>query len=274
MVDVFISHGAVGCDAVIKIFRSSLKGVQFNLTGTNVPFSEIMTCFNAITTCLKKMCESGISQRLDFIEIVTEELQLSILGSPLYKIELDTTETLNKLREIMTISPLVCLIVLYYHTMIDSTLDEHKLLSYVTSLLALYDSFEILNTLTFFDRFLEDYLKADLLEKTRGFVYLSLCGDAITYVLENSLKSSDACRINNNFDDQTRQHCSKTSLQCAARFLSVSYAEAKVNLQIIDTTSRVFSSLVRVVESFHFEVGSTGGGEWRKWWLRGGGMVV
>ncbi|GKB60068.1 hypothetical protein Tco_0916254 [Tanacetum coccineum] len=160
MVDVFISHGAVGCDAAIKIFRSSLKGVQFNLTGTNVPFSEIMTCFNAITTCLKKMCESGISQRLDFIEIVTEELQPSILGSPLYKMELDTkyTETLNKLREIMTISPLVCLIVLYYHTMIDSTLDEHKLLSYVTSLLALYDSFEILNTLTcLLYKFLEYY---------------------------------------------------------------------------------------------------------------------
>nr|GEW00251.1 E3 ubiquitin-protein ligase MBR2-like [Tanacetum cinerariifolium] len=122
-----------------------------------------------------------------------------------------------------------------------------------------------------FDRFLEDYMKADLLEKTRGFEYLSLCGDAITYVLENSLKSSDACRINNNFGDQTRQHCNKTSLLCAARFLSVSYAEEKLNLQILDTTSRVFSSLVCVVESFHFEVGFIGGGERRKWWLGGGG---
>nr|GEU35774.1 polyadenylate-binding protein RBP45 [Tanacetum cinerariifolium] len=109
------------------------------------------------------------------------------------------------------------------------------------------------NMFPVFDRFLEDYLKADLLEKTQGFEYLSLCGDAITYVLENSLKSSDACRNNNNVGDQTRHRCTKTSLQCAARFLSVSHAEAKVKFQILDTTSRVFSSLVRVVESFHSE---------------------
>ncbi|GKB92459.1 putative telomere-associated protein Rif1 [Tanacetum coccineum] len=338
MVDVFMSHGEVGCDAALKIFRSSLKRVHFNLTSSDVPFSEILSCFNAVITCLKKISESGISLRLDFIEIVTEELQPSILGSPLYKMELDTkyTENLNELTEIMTISPIVCLIVLYFHTMIDSALDEQKLSSYVTSLLASYDSFEILNTLTcllykflvsdclnywavianclkdhkdgnselddtrnlvisrflaypfvifssgsqskldfvqisepweslyvssqcfenmfpVFDRFLEDYLKADLLEKTQGFEYLFLCGDAITYVLENSLKSSDTCRNNNNVGDQTRHRCTKTSLQCAARFLSVSHAEAKVNLQILDTISRVFSSLVRVVESFHSE---------------------
>ncbi|KAJ9557965.1 hypothetical protein OSB04_012579 [Centaurea solstitialis] len=104
-----------------------------------------------------------------------------------------------------------------------------------------------------FDRFLEDCSEADPAEKTHVCDFVFLCGDAITCVLEHILKSSEACQRNNDGGDPMRFSRTKTSLQCAARFLSVSYTEAKANRKILDTTSRVFSTLECFVESFHFD---------------------
>ncbi|KAI3711707.1 hypothetical protein L1987_70249 [Smallanthus sonchifolius] len=334
MVDIFVSNGEVGCDAALKIFRSSLRSVQLNLSRSSVPFSEVMSCINTVINCLKKISESGIGQTfLDFIEIATEELQPSTLGSPLYKMKLDTkySEKMNEMNEDENmVSPVVYFIVLYFHDVINSNSDALKMSRYVTFLLRSYDSYDILHTLTcllykflipnclnywiviasclkdyidgksehddnwdlvvsrflaypfvffslgsqknldcvqivqpwksiymptkccdslfpVFDRFLEDYSKIDPTENTRGgYEFLSFCGDAIICVLEHILKSSK------DVGDHKRLHCTKT-MQCAARYLSLSYTEAKSNPQILDTTSRVFSTLARVVESFHFD---------------------
>nr|XP_043625325.1 uncharacterized protein LOC122596761 [Erigeron canadensis] len=338
---LFISHGAY--DVALRIFRSSLKGVRSNLTRSSVPFSEVKSCIDTIITSLKKISEGGIGQTsLDLIEIVTEELQPSILGSPLYKMKLDTkfTENLNQMNEETNmVSPVVYIIVLYFHDIVDHSFYAQKLSRYVTLLLESYDSYEILHMLTcllykflipdclniwiiianslkdhvngksepddsldlvisrlsaypfvvfssgvqknidvvqvveswkslsmsfqyceesfqILDQFLENYIKVDFTENLRDYEFLLFCGNAVTCVLEHVLKSSsDICRKNNDVGDHKRSHCTKTSLNRAARFLSVSYGEvkAKANLQIFDITSRVFSTLVRIMESFHFD---------------------
>ncbi|XP_076906258.1 uncharacterized protein LOC143562310 [Bidens hawaiensis] len=334
MVDLFISHGEVARDAALRIFRSSLKSIQIILSRSSVPYSEVMLCINAIINCLKKISGSGVGQTVDFIEIATEELQPSILGSPLYKMKLDIkySENMNEMNDDDDdmVSPVVYFIILYFHDIINSTPDESKLTKFVTFLLQSYDIYDILHTFTcllhkflipnclnywivianclkdyidgksevddnwdlvmsrflaypfvffspgsqktldfvqivqpwksvytftkcceslfpVFDRFLENYSKIDPTENNKGYELLTFCGDAITCVLEHILKSSD------DVGGHKRLHCTKNSLQCAARYLSVSYAEAKSNPQILDATSSIFATLTRVVESFHFE---------------------
>ncbi|KVH93794.1 hypothetical protein Ccrd_004154 [Cynara cardunculus var. scolymus] len=355
VVHIFISHGEVAYDAALKLFRSSLEGVQSNLSSSSVPFSEVMSCINTIIMCLEKISESVISQIfLQFIEIATRELESSILGSRLYKLTLHSkyTENLNQangLTKMMVVclegdgnmvSPVVYLIVLYFHTIINSTSDApgdgsvaRKLSAYVSLLLMSYDSYDVFHTFTcslykystlncldfwivianclkdyvdgnkglvsckselddtwyllishflaypfvvfyslsqkkldvvqviepwkslyvavhqgygclssqccknlfpVFDQFLEEYSEVDPAEKTQGFGFLSLCGYAITCVLEHILKSSEPCRRNNGGVDAIDWY----------RFLSASYAEAKANRQILDATSRVFSTLI------------------------------
>ncbi|KAI3714852.1 hypothetical protein L6452_21812 [Arctium lappa] len=376
VVHIFIGHGEVAYDAALKLFRSSVKGVQSNLSSSSVPFSDVISCINTIIMCLEKISESVISQTfLQFIEIATGELEPSILGSPLYKLTLDTkyTENLNQVNQLKhtktmaicseedgnMVSPVVYLIVLYFHTVVNSTSDApgdgtvaRKLSGYVGLLLMSYDPYDIFHTFTcslynylttncldcwiiianclkdyvdgnkdlvscksepddswyllishflaypfvvfsslsqkkldvvqiiepwkslyvcihqgygclssqccknlfpVFDRFLEDYSEVDPAEKTQSYDFLSLFGDAITCILEHILKSSEPCQRNKDVDDGKRFSRAKTSLQCAARFLSVSYAEAKINQKILDTTSRAFSTLVCFVESFHFD---------------------
>ncbi|KAI3790296.1 hypothetical protein L2E82_03241 [Cichorium intybus] len=345
-VHVFISHGEVAYDSALKLFRSALKGVQLCLKSSGVSFSDIMSCIETIITCLKTIFEGQIGQTfLELIEIVTEELQPSILGSPLYKLNIDDKNM---------VSPVAYLVVLYFHEVVKltsdsvgqlrgccnnnpfaNTLGAQKLSSFVSLLLVSYDPYDILDTIIFslykyttpnclnfwiiiancvkdylngnkiepedtwyliisrflsypfavflsisqkkldveqilepwievyksfecceslfpvFDRFLEEYSKVD--QKTHGHEFLSLCGDAMTCVLEHISKPSHPCQINNDVGDDKRFRCTKASLECAARFLSVSYVEAKANPEILDTTSRVFSTLIRVVESFNFD---------------------
>ncbi|XP_076902218.1 uncharacterized protein LOC143556888 [Bidens hawaiensis] len=330
MVDLLISHGEVARDAALRIFRSSVKSVQAILSGSSVPFGEVMLCINTIINCLKKISESGVGQTVDFIEIATKELQPSILGSPLYKMKLDIKYSENMNDDDDMVSTVVYFTILYFHDLIKSTPDGSKLSKFVTFLLQSYDSYDILHTFTcllhkflipdclnywvvianclkdyidgksevddnwdleisrflsypfvvfssgsqksldfvqivqpwksvysstkcceslfpVFDRFLEEYSKIDPAENTRSDEFLLFCGDAIICVLEHTIKSSDDA------GGHKRLHGTKTSLQCAARYLSVSYTKAKSNPQILDATSSVFATLTLVVESFHFE---------------------
>ncbi|KAL4589819.1 hypothetical protein LXL04_002729 [Taraxacum kok-saghyz] len=328
LVHIFIGHGDIAYDSALKLFRLTMKGVQSCLKSSVVSFSDVMECIETIISCLKTISEGQTGQTfLEFIEIVTEELQPSILGSPLYKLKIDDK---------ITVSPVVNLVVLYFHEVVNLTADDsvgqlsgccNKLSSYVSLLLVSYDANDILDTLILslnkyatsnhflkfwiviancvkdylndekserddnwhlvisrflaypfsvspsmmsltkldveqivemwiavyksseccenmfpvFDRFLEEYSKVD-----HGYEFLLFCGGVITCVLELSTN------LSNVVCDDKRIRCIKTSLQCAARFLSVSYVEAKANPQILDTTSRVFSTLICIVESFTF----------------------
>ncbi|KAL7601049.1 hypothetical protein Lser_V15G23934 [Lactuca serriola] len=338
MVHVFINHGELAYDSALKLFRSSIKGVQLCLKNTGVSFSDIMSCIETIITCLKTLSEGQIGQTfLEFIEIVIEELQPLILGSPLYKMKLD---------EKNTVSPVAYLVLLYFNAVVNlfdsvgqlrgccknNSFAARKLSDYVSLLLVSYDAYDIIDTLIFslekyvtpnnlnlwitiancvkdylkgkksevddtwnlvisrflaypfcvfqipqnkvdveeiveqwiaiykscecceslfpvFDRFLEEYSKVD----QKSYEFLSLCGDVITCVLEDINKSSHPCGKNNDVVGDKRIRCIKTSLHCVARFLSVSYVDAKANPKILDTISRVFSTLIRFLESFVFD---------------------
>ncbi|KAK3039998.1 hypothetical protein RJ639_027188 [Escallonia herrerae] len=101
------------CNDALRIFRSVLKGVQHIVKSSSITYNEIMSCLNTILMFLKKVCEdydsedSGINDlcqtSLQFVEVATEELEPSILGSPLYKVALDlqyidNLESVNEFR--------------------------------------------------------------------------------------------------------------------------------------------------------------------------------
>ncbi|KAM7512694.1 hypothetical protein LguiB_011569 [Lonicera macranthoides] len=109
MVHLLISHGSLetvapeikilACNAALRIFRAFLEGVQNVLKNSSTTYTDLMLCLSATLTCVKKICEdtnsedSGINDlrqiSLQFVEAITEELESSILGSPLYKVPLD-----------------------------------------------------------------------------------------------------------------------------------------------------------------------------------------
>lgn len=109
MINIIISHASIAttarenkssaCDAVLRIFRSLLKGVQMEFKSSSTIYNDIMLCLNTILRFIKKICEdvnadvSGNSEllhtSLQFLEAIIEELEPSILGSPLYKVNLD-----------------------------------------------------------------------------------------------------------------------------------------------------------------------------------------
>ncbi|KAK2992149.1 hypothetical protein RJ640_017071 [Escallonia rubra] len=104
---------SISCNDALRIFRSVLKGVQHIVRSSSITFNEIMSCLNTILMFLKKVCEdsdsedSGINDlcqtSLQFVEVATEELEPSILGSPLYKVALDlqyidNLESVNEFR--------------------------------------------------------------------------------------------------------------------------------------------------------------------------------
>ncbi|KAF8034559.1 hypothetical protein BT93_C0776 [Corymbia citriodora subsp. variegata] len=137
------------CDAALRMFRSVLKLVQMEFGSPSITYDDIMWILKKILTFAKKTCEDtnlGCGDRkgtrlcdtsLLFLQTIFEQLQPSILGSPLYKIPLDLKYVANwklvddfrqplDMREITymdMVSPVVYLIVLYY-AVIQSHLDK------------------------------------------------------------------------------------------------------------------------------------------------------
>ncbi|KAK6945142.1 Telomere-associated protein Rif1, N-terminal [Dillenia turbinata] len=87
------------CDASLRAFRFIMKGVQTEFKEPSTSYDEIMQCLNTILKFVRMTFEGLTSQNstisdlqhlcLGFVECVIEELDLSILGSPLYKVVLD-----------------------------------------------------------------------------------------------------------------------------------------------------------------------------------------
>ncbi|PQM40985.1 hypothetical protein Pyn_24569 [Prunus yedoensis var. nudiflora] len=86
-------------DASLKLFRSVLKGIQLEFKRLSISYNDIMLCLNAILKFIKNVCEevsSNSSDRndlhhicLQLVEAVGEEIEPTIVGSPLYKVPLD-----------------------------------------------------------------------------------------------------------------------------------------------------------------------------------------
>uniref|UniRef100_A0A3N7G7E0 Telomere-associated protein Rif1 N-terminal domain-containing protein n=1 Tax=Populus trichocarpa TaxID=3694 RepID=A0A3N7G7E0_POPTR len=156
MMDIIISHASIAtitpenrssaCDAALKIFRSFLKGVQMDFRSSSTKYNDIMLCLNTLLRFIKKICEDVTSEggrsselhhtSLQFLEAVVQDLEPSILGSPLYKVSLNFTcihlQMVDNIRNVKylgissvaymdMVSPLVYLSVLYICVVIPST---------------------------------------------------------------------------------------------------------------------------------------------------------
>ncbi|XP_031282808.1 uncharacterized protein LOC116141450 isoform X2 [Pistacia vera] len=141
------------CGAVLKIFRSVIKAVQMELKNLAIDYKDIMLCLNSILRFTAKICEDLSSEgkrsngmhhaSLSFIEAVIEELEPSILGSPLYKVAIDLKCIENQLSgndikhakvlgmSFVTymdmVSPLVYLMVIYIYELVGLTLNKPKM---------------------------------------------------------------------------------------------------------------------------------------------------
>lgn len=135
-------------DAALKIFKYVLKGVKLDMESPSTNYDAVICCLNTLLTFVKIVCEDLYSDgsenydvyytSLRFIDAVTKELGSSILGSPLYKFPLDLKYindmqsvdhnkhlkflTVNCICYMDKVSPLVYLIVLYFHMMVQLTL--------------------------------------------------------------------------------------------------------------------------------------------------------
>lgn len=146
---VTCEHESSIYDAVLKLFIYILRGVKLDLTNPSINYDGIMGCLNSLLAFMRKVCEDLYSDScknyglyympIQFVDAITKELGPSILGSPLYKFELDLKFISNLLSVDHTkhlnfqgvscisymdkVSPLVYLLALYFHAMVQLTIN-------------------------------------------------------------------------------------------------------------------------------------------------------
>ncbi|KAL5547772.1 hypothetical protein UlMin_003003 [Ulmus minor] len=138
-------------DASLRLFRSVIKGVQIDLKNSSTNYNDVLLCLNTLLEFLKNLCvenSEGIDRNelhnisLQLVEVVSEEIEPAILGSPLYKVALDLkyVESLRSSDETRRsrvlglcnitymdmVSPIVYLTVLYFSVMAQTTLNTPK----------------------------------------------------------------------------------------------------------------------------------------------------
>ncbi|XP_020537828.2 uncharacterized protein LOC105641288 isoform X2 [Jatropha curcas] len=111
MISIILSHASIVtntlenrnavCDDALRIFRSLLRGVQIEFKSSSINYANIVLCLNTILRFMKETCENinscgssknklqCISTAVQFLQAVIDELEPSILGSPLYEVALD-----------------------------------------------------------------------------------------------------------------------------------------------------------------------------------------
>ncbi|VVA10801.1 PREDICTED: telomere-associated RIF1 [Prunus dulcis] len=163
-------------DASLKLFRSVLKGIQLEFKRSSISYNDIMLCLNAILKFIKNVCEevnSNSSDRndlhhicLQLVEAVGEEIEPTIVGSPLYKVPLDIKHIeylqadadigfakldVSSVAYMDMVSPMVYLSVLYFCVVVQSTLRVlktdfilHRMQKYFKFMLSSFDPLESL----------------------------------------------------------------------------------------------------------------------------------
>lgn len=135
-------------DASLRLFRSVSKGVQLELKKLSTNYDDVTLCLNTILKFIKDLYEEKFEGSvrndlqhicLKFVEVVSEEIEPAILGSPLYKVALDLKyiESLHIVKDIEhakdldmcfitymdLVSPMVYLTALYFCLMVQSTMN-------------------------------------------------------------------------------------------------------------------------------------------------------
>ncbi|KAK7388635.1 hypothetical protein VNO78_23457 [Psophocarpus tetragonolobus] len=147
---VTYDHRSHVYDSALKLFINMLKGVKLDVESPSINYDGIMQCLNSLLTFIKKVCEdlcSDIGENyvycisMQFIDAITKGLGSSILGSPLYKFSLDLKHiedmqsvdskhlkflSLTYISYMDKVSPLVYLIALYFHMMVQLTMKCHQ----------------------------------------------------------------------------------------------------------------------------------------------------
>lgn len=182
-------------DSALRIFRSVMKGVRYVFNNSSINYDEILLCLNKTFELLKVICESIISENTDsnhlrlttlqFVGAVIEEIEPSILGSPLYKVALDlkyfdhlNSANMTKHGEVTgvqfkvymdMVSPIVYLLNLYFCGVFKSTFNApgaefimQDACRYVKIVLSSYEPSEIVHAIM------------GLLYKHVGFDYLKV----------------------------------------------------------------------------------------------------
>ncbi|KAL8136082.1 uncharacterized protein LOC141713639 [Apium graveolens] len=189
MLHILISHCPVTsvdpetksllCDAALRIFRTVLRGVKNILMDSSLTYEEIMVSIRKILMFVNKICEGAVEDSgnnykhhisLQFVKAITEELDTSILGSPLYKVALGSNyisnlRTVSEFRQgkmpgtlsmdhLNMSTPIVCLTVYYICVVMKLILDEPKagsiiqgMSGYLCSVLSSYSPLEILQAI-------------------------------------------------------------------------------------------------------------------------------
>ncbi|GAB4828246.1 hypothetical protein Ancab_035158 [Ancistrocladus abbreviatus] len=190
MIDIMISQVTVANisvenrnlagDFAVRIFRSVLKGVRIDFKECLASYDAIMQSLDRILMFVKKICEDVISEDdfsdsslatcLQFVEAVTNELEHSMLQSPLYRVALDLRYAgslqptgdhrpkkpldISSIGSMDMVSPTVYLTMLYISTVVHSIpkaasieIILHKLSGYLRILLSSYDAVEVLHTI-------------------------------------------------------------------------------------------------------------------------------
>ncbi|PIA42357.1 hypothetical protein AQUCO_02000070v1 [Aquilegia coerulea] len=107
VIHILISQGSLthltpecktfACKSALKAFRSVLKGIQIELKKSSINYGEIMLCLNTILSLTKQVFEDATSKQFDdllctslhLVGVVREEIEPSVLASPLYKVAMD-----------------------------------------------------------------------------------------------------------------------------------------------------------------------------------------
>ncbi|KAI4344179.1 hypothetical protein L6164_011435 [Bauhinia variegata] len=136
-------------DDAVKLFISLLRGVKLDLESQSTNYDGIMCCLNSLLMFMKRVCEDlylgGCENddpcciAIQFIDAITRELGPSVLGSPLYRFALDLkyianlqSSNVNEHLKFLSVScisymdkvsPMVYLIALYFHMMVQSTME-------------------------------------------------------------------------------------------------------------------------------------------------------
>ncbi|KAF1887311.1 hypothetical protein Lal_00040912 [Lupinus albus] len=145
---VTCDHRRLVYDVALKLFIYVLKGVKMDLNSPSTNYMGIMWCLNSLLTFMRKVCQDLYSEgrenydlyctSIHFIEAMTKNLGPSMLGSPLYKVSLDLKyigdmqsvdhnnhlklPSISCISYMDKVSPLVYLIALYFHMMVQLTM--------------------------------------------------------------------------------------------------------------------------------------------------------
>ncbi|XP_057768027.1 uncharacterized protein LOC130988248 [Salvia miltiorrhiza] len=167
-------------NAALRLFGSLLEAGQKAFRCVSITYDEVMQSLNTIFGFLEKMCDNVISKDdsnyyghhmcLQFIKMVTERLEPSILESPLYKVglkpncikklELATETTCGSVADICcrglndSVPPVVYLSIIYFSVVVKSSSKAPEYVAiyqhmqgYLKFLLTSYNPQEILHAL-------------------------------------------------------------------------------------------------------------------------------